>query len=140
MLDRLRESGYRLRVLVRRSSNLRWIPAEGVESATADVRDPASLQALVAGVSWIFHFGGLTRAARREEFFRVNAEGTQKLWEAAREAGGNVELFVFCSSLAASGPAPSHDRPRRENEVPQPQDFLALGLLKMNPLPFSPPE
>jgi nucleoside-diphosphate-sugar epimerase len=40
-----------------------------------------------------------------------------------------VELFVFCSSLAAGGPARSHDRPRRESDTPQP--ISAYGQSKL---------
>lgn len=119
LLDLLVAAGHRVRVPVRPSSNLRWLPAEGVERVAADVRDAESLRRLVEGVSWIFHFGGVVRARRPEGFFEVNTEGTIRLFEAAAAAGG-CELFLFCSSLAATGPAPSADRPRREEDAPAP--------------------
>jgi len=118
VMDALLAAGWRVRVPVRPSSSRRWVPAGAVECVPAELRDPASLRALVAGAAWVLHFGGLTRTPRRTEFFDVNTEGTRRIAQAAREAG--TELFLFCSSLAASGPAPSADRPRRESDPPAP--------------------
>ncbi|MBM3317228.1 MAG: NAD(P)-dependent oxidoreductase [Candidatus Eisenbacteria bacterium] len=127
LLDALVAAGHRVRVPLRPTSDRRWLPEAGVETMPADVRDAGSLRALVAGVSWIFHFGGVVRARRPEAFFQVNTEGTIRLYEAAAQAGG-CELFLFCSSLAATGPAPSADRPRREEDPPAP--ITAYGRSK----------
>jgi nucleoside-diphosphate-sugar epimerase len=126
-MDALRTAGWRVRVPVRATTNRRWLPREGVECVAAEMRDPGSLRALVEGAAWVFHFGGVTRTPQREAFFRINRDGTRQLWDAAREA--RVELFVFCSSLAASGPAPSSDRPRREDDPPAP--ISAYGRSKL---------
>jgi len=128
VVDALLAAGHRVRVPVRASSDPRWLP-DGVERMRADLRDPDGLRPLVRGASWIFHFAGITRAARREEFHRVNAAGTRDLYRAAGEAGGDLELFVFCSSLAASGPSPSAEAPRREADPPAP--VTAYGRSKL---------
>lgn len=129
MVDCLLAAGHRVRVLVRPTSDRRWIPAGRVEQVTADVRDPASLVHLTAGVAWVFHFGGVTRARSAREFFRVNTEGTQALAQAFSRNAPSDGLFLFCSSLAASGPAPAADRPRRENDPPVP--ITAYGESKL---------
>lgn len=118
VMDAMLAAGWRVRVPVRATSDRRWVPEGAVECVRAELRDPDSLRALVAGAAWVVHFGGVTRTRRRAEFFEVNTEGTRRLWQAARDAG--VELFLLCSSLAASGPAPSADRPRRESDPPAP--------------------
>ncbi len=120
VMDLLLARGYRVRVLVRTTSNLRWIPAGRVEPVIADVRDSEAMEKLVAGATWVFHFGGVTRVADPRDFFRVNASGTQSLARAFHRAHPEDGLFLFCSSLAASGPAPSVDRPRREEDPPRP--------------------
>ncbi len=129
MMDCLLAAGCRVRVLVRPTSDRRWIPAERVEQVTADVRDPGSLERLTAGVAWVFHFGGLTRARAAREFYRVNTEGTQALARAFERTGRADGLFLFCSSLAASGPAPAADQPRREDDPPAP--ITAYGQSKL---------
>lgn len=129
MVDQLLQAGRWVRVLVRRTSNLRFVPTGRVEAVTADVRDPASLRELVAGVRDVYHFGGLTRARSREEYFRVNCEGTKRLAEAWLEGSGAPRRFVFISSLAASGPAPDADHPRLETDPPAP--VTAYGESKL---------
>ncbi|RKG66411.1 SDR family NAD(P)-dependent oxidoreductase, partial [Corallococcus sp. CA054B] len=47
-----------------------------------DVTDPASLASAVKGVDVVFHLAGIRRAALRDEFMRVNAEGTRLICEA----------------------------------------------------------
>ncbi len=120
LVDFLLTAGRNVRVLVRETSDLRWVPRERVEMVTSDVRDGDSLHRLVAGVSEVYHFGGLTRARSADEFFRVNCEGTLRLARGWLEANPNAKRFVFISSLAASGPAPSPDKPRREDDPPRP--------------------
>ncbi len=120
IMDALLEAGHRVRALVRTTSNLRFIPQDRVEMRTADVRDVDSLGALVEGVDWVFHFGGLTRARTSEEFFQVNTAGTGKLASAFAAQAPEGALFLFCSSLAACGPSPSAGAPRTEADPPQP--------------------
>ena len=118
VLEALLAAGWRVRVPVRPTSDRRWVPQGAVECVPAELRDPGSLPALVADAAWVVHFGGVTRTPRRAEYFDVNTEGTRRLEQAAREAG--AELFLLCSSLAASGPAPAAGRPRRESDPPAP--------------------
>jgi dihydroflavonol-4-reductase len=127
-MDALLAAGWRVRVPVRPTSDTRWLPVrDEVERVAAELCDPGSLRGLVAGATWVFHFGGVTRAPRPGGYFRVNTEGTNALWQAARAAG--VECFLFCSSLAAGGPALSADRPRREDDPPAP--ITAYGRSKL---------
>jgi len=128
LVEALLAAGHRVRVPLRASSNPRWLPA-GVERVAADLRDPDALAPLVRGVSWILHFAGITRAARRSEFRQVNTLGTRDLYRAACAECADLELFVFCSSLAASGPAPAAEKPRRENDAPAP--ITAYGRSKL---------
>lgn len=130
LMDALLAAGHRVRIPVRPTSDLRWIPREDVEMVPADVRDEASLDALTQGISWIFHFGGVVRAPRRETFFTVNTEGTRKLYQAAQRSAGEPELFLFCSSLAAGGPAPAADLPLGEEDPAAP--ITAYGRSKLD--------
>ncbi len=129
VLEALLAAGHRVRIPVRPQSRLAWIPSEGVERVPGDLRDPDCLASLVSGASWIFHFGGITRAGRRGDFERINTQGTCDLFDAACAAGDDLELFLFCSSLAAGGPAPSPERPRREEDPAAP--ISAYGRSKL---------
>ena len=129
MVDHLLDAGHRVRVLVRRTSNLRFVPAGRVETVTADVRDPDSLRTLVDGIRDVYHFSGLTRARSSEAYFRVNCEGTARLASVWLEQNHDARRFVFISSLAASGPAPDAAHPRLETDRPAP--LSAYGKSKL---------
>lgn len=110
LVEALLAEGLPVRCTVRRTSNLRWIQELPVDRVTVDVRSPEGLEEALSGVSVVVHAAGVTRAASDAEYFRVNAEGTQSLAEAAEAAG--VQRFVLVSSLAARGPDPGPDNPR----------------------------
>lgn len=101
--EALAGGGHRIRCTVRATSDTRWIDPLGPELLRLDLgaEGDAAAQA-VDGVSAVVHVAGITRAAREEDFHRVNMEGTHRLAEAAASAG--VPRFVFVSSLAARGP------------------------------------
>ncbi len=94
--------GYRVRCTVRKTSNLRWIESLPVDRVTADLRSPSQLAAALDGVDIVVHSAGLTRAKSDQDYYAVNAEGTQALANGALELG--VRRFVLVSSLAARGP------------------------------------
>jgi len=122
VVDELIDAGYRVRCAVRSTSDRRWLEGRQLELVEADLargepEDLDRLRRLVEGVDVTFHVAGLTRgsAAALE---RVNVEGTRRLAQALVDAGGSGRL-VFCSSLAAAGPA-TLERPRRDEDPLRP--------------------
>ena len=93
--------GHRLRALVRTPARAA-LPAE-VETVQGELGDAEAGARLVAGADAVIHFAGALSALRREDYFRVNAEGTAKLADAATAA--RVARFVHISSLSAREPA-----------------------------------
>src|ERR1700689_2379927 len=80
------------------SSSLRELP---VERAIGDVTQPHALDDAMAGIEAVFHLAGIRRAAGRDDFITVNAEGTRHVADAMVRA--RSRRLVFCGSLAASG-------------------------------------
>ena len=106
LVDRLLERGYRVRALVRRTSNLRWLEGKPVERVLMDPRDRSGLRSALEGVGAVMHFAGRIRARVRREFFEANADVTESIAAAFRETAPAGAVFLHCSSVAASGPAP----------------------------------
>jgi nucleoside-diphosphate-sugar epimerase len=104
LVEALVRHGWRVRLLLRRTSSLRWLEGQPIEYAYGDNRDKASLAGACVGVRGVFHFGGLTRAFSSSEFMEANAQGTRNLAEAVAERGAPGAFFVYCSSMAAGGP------------------------------------
>ena len=116
-------AGRRIRLTHRAQSdlsNLRDVPGERV---VADLTDPASLEAAVAGCSRLFHVAADYRlwvpdiATMR----RTNIDGSIALLKAAHAAG--VTRMVYTSSVAALGLAQGRE-PADENTVNRPEDHI----------------
>jgi 2-alkyl-3-oxoalkanoate reductase len=89
-------SGLQVRALVR---NLTKIEAANLALVKGDLADTAALSHLVSGCDSVVHIAGAIQAKMRDDFLRVNRDGTIAMLNAAEAAG--VRQFVYVSSLAA---------------------------------------
>ena len=92
--------GEQVRVLMRPSSDTRAIEGLEAERIIGDLRDVASLDRALAGVTRVFHVAADYRlwARNPQEIHESNVTGTRNLLEASRRAG--VEKFVYTSTVA----------------------------------------
>ncbi|MGQ0794435.1 MAG: NAD-dependent epimerase/dehydratase family protein [Deltaproteobacteria bacterium] len=90
--------GYGVKSLVRGSSNVDGLGKLGVELCRGDLSDCASLGELVkGGADVLYHIAAFVSDwGRREEFWKINVEATEKLLQAAVDAG--VRRFVYIST------------------------------------------
>jgi dihydroflavonol-4-reductase len=95
--------GWRVRVLLRPTSDRRNVDDLPVEIAQGALEDAASLRAALAGCSHLFHVAADYRLWVRdpEAMFRANVGGTQMLMECALDAG--LQRVVYTSSVATLG-------------------------------------
>ena len=75
--------------------------AEGEEIMLADLADAAAVDAAVAGVDAIIHFGGVSVEGPFEPILQANILGVYNLYEAARKHG--VKRILFASSNHVTG-------------------------------------
>jgi dihydroflavonol-4-reductase len=120
-----RKAGYRVRVLVRRSSPRTNIQFED-EVVIGDICDRASLAQALRGVRYLAHAAADYRlwSPSPAEIIRTNLEGTRCLMEEALRAG--VERIVYTSSVATL--EVQGDLPAGETR-PLPED-KAIGTYK----------
>jgi NADH dehydrogenase len=85
-----------VRALVRSPAGASRLAAWGVELATGDVTDPASLSAACAGVEAVVHLVAIIKG-KPQDFERVMEQGTRNVVAAAQEAG--VRKLVLASAL-----------------------------------------
>jgi len=99
----LSDQGADLRLLIRRTSNLKNLDGLKAETATGDLRDPSSLEKGMSGCDSVFHVAADYRLWVRDpaEMYRSNVNGTQAILEAARKSG--VRRVVYTSSVATIG-------------------------------------
>jgi NADH dehydrogenase len=85
-----------VRALVRTPARATRLTSWGVEPATGDVTDPASLRAACEGVDAVVHLVAIIRG-RPADFERVMAQGTRNVVVAAQESG--ARRLVLASAL-----------------------------------------
>jgi nucleoside-diphosphate-sugar epimerase len=102
VVEKLRQAGHDVRVLVRPASDTRFLDRLGVEKAPGDVTDRQSVANAMKGIQTVFH------AAARVgdwgpwgEFVAITIEGTRNMLEEAGRAG--VGRFLHISSISAYG-------------------------------------
>jgi len=102
VLASLLQRGLNCRALLRTGSAL---PQHSALLATVegDLREPASLAALVDGVDAVIHTAAVMGTTDELLLHQVNVEGSRELAQAAERAG--ARRFVYVSSMAARRPA-----------------------------------
>lgn len=119
LLERFLSRGYHVKCLIRKSTDLRWIKDFPVEFVHGDISDFNSLLSIVPDIDYVYHLGGLLRAKKEQDFYRVNHEGTRNLLEACRLKCTALKRFIFISSQAAVGPS-TDGIPLTEDDPPRP--------------------
>lgn len=123
-----------VRCLVRAGSDASALSGVAAKIVPGDVTDPASLAPAMAGVHTVFHLAGIRRGATRDEFMKVNAEGTRHVCDAMVAAG--ARRLVFVGSLAATGPSVG-GRARVEEDSFAPQEWYGESKVEAEQTAFS---
>ncbi|QNS06947.1 NAD-dependent epimerase/dehydratase family protein [Streptomyces xanthii] len=103
----LPQHGYDLRLF-----DVRPVP-DAPDAIVADLNDTAALREAVHGVDGVLHLAGISLESTFDKILESNIRGTQRLYEAVREAGG--PRVVFASSNHTIGYTP---RPHVEDGAP----------------------
>ena len=96
----LHKQGWRIRILSRRLPLHPLLANSRFEVVIGDMGNQRSLHQLVKGCSLVIHAAGLVKAAKAEDFFRVNHQQTKTFAEIVRRECPQGR-FIFISSLAA---------------------------------------
>jgi len=118
LAERLVKSGYRVRCLVRRTSETTRLEELGVELAYGDLTTPGSLDQAVEGCGYVLHCGALVSDwATVAEMRRINVGGTKHLLEASLAA--STQRFIHLSTTDIYG----HPGGRAIDETHVPRGF-----------------
>jgi UDP-glucose 4-epimerase len=126
LLRELPKRGYRLRVLLRKPSEVALPCASAV---IGDLARPQNMGAALADADAVIHSSGVAHAMSgipEDDYRLLNTDGTMALARAAERAG--IRRFVFLSSIRAQC-GPSADRVLSEDMTPAPTD--AYGRSKL---------
>ena len=129
----LAKAGYRIRVAVRRPHLAPEVKVMGdvgqIEVVQANLRNPASVAAAVAGSDAVINLVGILYAAGRQTFSSVQAEGAATVAKAAAAAG--VKRLVHVSAIGADAGSPSaYARSKAEGEAAVRAAFPGAVILR----------
>ena len=118
LAENLSTAGHEVTVLARSPERLAWIRHLPVRVVYGDLDNGEAVRDLVAGQEAVVHAAGVTLAASRGEFLRLNVDGSVRLLSAALALSPRLTRFVYVSSQAAMGPSPAgacleEDAPRQ---------------------------
>lgn len=130
----LAQRGDEVRCLVREGSDCSGLSDARLKVVVGDVTEPRTLGPALEGAEVVFHLAGVRRAAARDDFMRVNAEGTRLVAEAMVRAG--ARRLVLAGSLAASGPSVG-GRPREESDPFCPEEWYGESKAEAERVAFS---
>ncbi len=122
-------SGYEVKALVRKTSDLTNIKNLNVKLAYGDLNQPETLPDALQGVDFVINNAGLTKTLDNSQFIQVNAIGTRNILQAIQNHAPNIKRFVLISSTAASGPSSSMT-PITEDHDPGPLTFYGKSKLQ----------
>jgi dihydroflavonol-4-reductase len=120
LAEHLLNKGFRVKALVRPTSDLRWIEGLELEIVPGSLHDGRFLEEAVGGADYIFHLAGAVKAKDPGDFYFHNTQATVNLANAALAAAPGLKRFVFVSSQAAAGPAECLERPICEGDQCRP--------------------
>ena len=90
---------------VRKSSSRQFLSDEHIHFIELNLDSEEDLKQQLAGHSfdYVVHAAGVTKCLDKQDFFRINTEGTQHLVRALLELGMPLKRFVYISSLSIMG-------------------------------------
>jgi len=104
LAEALAREKVKVKLLVRKTSRLPFVPTPEMELCYGDVTDLESVRQAAQGTEAIYHLAGILRGSNYDHLKNVNAEGTRNVCKTAEEVKG-LKRFLYVSSLSAAGPA-----------------------------------
>ena len=134
LASRLAARGDEVVCLVRPDSDASALDSARISLVRGDVTQPEGLPAALKSVQIVYHLAGIRRGTTRDEFMRVNAEGTRVVAQAMVQAA--ARRLVLVGSLAASGPSVG-GVPRREEDPFSPEEWYGESKAEAERIAFS---
>lgn len=100
LLEKLLESGYQIRALVRKKSALKGLKDNQVELFKGDLGDKKTLQGIMDGIDVVIHAGACTGGSW-QDYQKSTIDGTKHILELANSS--SVKKVIYVSSIDVYG-------------------------------------
>lgn len=127
MIKNLLSNGYKVKGLVRKTSNMELLDGLDIELAYVDLAQDEIADDIMKDIDVVYHIGAAFRVegVPQKYFWDVNVEGTKKLLAAAKKAG--VKKFIHCSTVGVQGDI--KNPPAKETHPYNPGDYYQESKL-----------
>lgn len=121
-------------VAVRRNSSRKYLKDSRINFIEINLADEDGMTAKLKDMKpdYVVHAAGVTKCIHKEDFSRINTEGTKNLVKAIIKSGTQLKKFVYVSSLSVYGPI-HEDMPYKEikeNDTPRPDTEYGKSKLE----------
>lgn len=119
LVEELVNRGYEASVLIRKTSNLRWLSTPCVRHVYGNVEALNNEEVIKAieDANYVYHVAGITKALKKEVYYRVNRDGTVRVCEMCERYGKNLKKLVIISTLAVYGPKNRYEPIKEDDEI-----------------------
>jgi len=132
------KSDYTVYASVRKTSSIEYLKDPRINLLEIDFSSVESIKKTLESCKskdlrfqYIIHNAGITKAARKEDYFRVNFINTQNFIQAMIQTDMIPEKFIYMSSLAAYGPGePETLNPVKLSDTPHPIELYGKSKLE----------
>ena len=126
--------GFDVWAAMRKSSSRQFLSDDRIHFIELNLASEEDLKQQLAGhlFDYVVHAAGVTKCLDKQDFFRINTEGTQHLVRALHTSGMPLKRFVYISSLSIMG-AIREKQPYqeiRENDEAHPNTAYGESKLK----------
>lgn len=118
------QRGMEVWAAVRKSSSREWLQDERIHFIELNLSSEEDMKTQLKDhvFDYVVHAAGVTKCLKKEQFYKVNTEGTRHLVHALLALQMPLKRFVYLSSLSIFGAIREEQpyQPIRETDVPQP--------------------
>ena len=127
------KQGYEVWAAVRGSSSRQYLRDERIRFIELDLSSQARLVEQLQGQSfdYVVHAAGVTKCKDKQDFFRVNTDGTRNLVGALLQLAMPVKRLIYLSSLSIFGPIREEQPYQEILDTDTPQPNTAYGESKL---------
>jgi dihydroflavonol-4-reductase len=136
LVDNLLAKGWKVRCIVRKSSDLKWLLNKNIELFDCGLFDKDGLRKAFSGANYVFHVAGVVKSKSKEGYYKGNVETTRTLLETALENKSSLKRFLVVSSQTVTGPS-LKDKPVDENSECKPITTYGKSKLEEEKLALS---
>ena len=123
--------GFETWAAVRKSSSRDFLQDEHIRFIELNLSSEKQLKEQLKDLQfdYVVHAAGVTKCLHKEDFFRINTEGTKNLVRALIDLKMPLKRFVYISSLSIMGAIREEQpyREIREDDKPQPNTAFSMG-------------